>query len=284
MICAWQEFLNILPESIRKQIDGSTKDMLLELRLRTGRNPETVFMKGSRFLSSIINKEDLAFVINSASRYSPWAAATISKGYITAPGGHRIGICGECVIRDGDIQGIRIPTSLCIRIARDLPGIARKASDLSGNLLILGPPGSGKTTLLRDLIRQFSNQRCGSITVIDENREIFPFCSDRFSFPAGDLTDVLSGCSKEDGLNIAIKTMGPVCIAVDEITSAEDCTALINAHGCGVRILATAHAASVEDLKTRPVYRKLLTEQIFHYALVLKSDKSWKAERVIACT
>jgi stage III sporulation protein SpoIIIAA len=52
------------------------------------------------------------------------------------------------------MTGIREVTGLCIRVARDFPGIAAGVKALKGSVLILGPPGSGKTTLLRDLIRQ----------------------------------------------------------------------------------------------------------------------------------
>ena len=59
----------------------------------------------SRWLSGAVSQDDLNFVVNAASRYSPWAAASISKGFLTAPGGHRIGLCGEVVSRDGEVGG-----------------------------------------------------------------------------------------------------------------------------------------------------------------------------------
>ena len=121
MRCAWKELLGILPPWLRQNVDRQGKTDLQELRLRLGLPPELVTARGSFLLDRAVSGDDLHFCINTASRYSPWAAATAAQGYITAPGGHRIGLCGEASVRDGVMTGIRNPTSLCIRVARDLP-------------------------------------------------------------------------------------------------------------------------------------------------------------------
>lgn len=275
MRCAWNELLKILPLSLRADVDRHGRGSLLELRLRLNLSPELVTVNGSTWLGPTVTESDISFVVNAASRYSPWAAATAAKGYITAQGGHRIGLCGETVITNGTITGIRSVTSLCIRVARDIPGIAASAADIRGNILILGPPGSGKTTLLRDLIRQISDRNKGSIAVVDERGELFPT-----GFITGKRTDILTGCTKAEGLPIALRTMGPSCIAVDEITAKEDCTALAEAGWCGVRLLATAHAADCTDLASRPVYRPLLDCGLFDNLIILRPDKSWRTERM----
>ena len=79
-----------------------------------------------------------------------------------------------------------------------------------------------------------------------------------------------------------LRCMGPQTIGVDEITSEEDCESLIRAGWCGIRLIATAHAASVEDLRHRPVYRKLWESGLFHQAVVLRRDKTWITERMAA--
>ena len=124
MNCAWDLFLSILPPDMRSQVDNLSRDTLQELRLRLGEAAELVMQSGSKWLDRHITAQDLSFVINTASRYSPWAAASAAKGYITAPGGHRIGICGEAVLQKGEMTGITNPSSLCIRIARDFPALA----------------------------------------------------------------------------------------------------------------------------------------------------------------
>jgi len=279
MRCAWDELLKILPISIRAEVDRQGRDTLQELRLRIGKPPELVLFGKSQWLRTAVSGSDISFVLNTASHYSPWSAATAAMGYITAPGGHRIGICGETVVHSGAVTGIRTPTSLCIRIARDLPGIAAKAASVRGNILILGPPGSGKTTLLRDLVRQISDSGTGSIAVVDERGELFPN-----GFETGRRTDILNGCSKAQGVEMALRTMGPGVIAVDEITAKVDCAALMEAGWCGVRLLATAHASCRDDLLSRPVYRPILECGLFDELIILHTDKSWHRERMVLCT
>ena len=76
-----------------------------------------------------------------------------------------------------------------------------------------------------------------------------------------------------------LRTMGPHCIAVDEITAPEDADVLLSAAWCGVRLLATAHAATLKDFQTRPVYQKLAEAYIFDTIVILHSDKTWHLER-----
>ncbi len=276
MRCAWQPLLSILPPWLRQQADGPDRDATQEIRLRLNAPPELVQQKGSRWLGRNVTQEDITFCVNAASRYSPWSASTVAKGYITAPGGHRIGICGEAVTKGGAMCGIREVHSLCIRIARDMPGIAAKAAGDTGSILIIGAPGWGKTTLLRDLIRQISEQGA-HVGVVDTRGELFPSIG---GFFPGKCTDVISGCGKGEGIDMVLRTMGPQYVAVDEITDPSDCEALLRTGWCGVRLLATAHAASLRDLNSRTVYRPLVESRLFPTVLVMKQDKSWTLERM----
>lgn len=280
MMCAWKELLSILPPRLRREVDSLGKESAQELRLRINAPPELVLGGKEIWLRENVTEEDLNFIINTASRYSPWAAATMAQGYLTAPGGHRIGLCGEAVCRNGCFEGIRQVRSLCIRIARDFQGIGKDAAALKGSILILGAPGWGKTTLLRDLVRQRSETLPGSIAVVDERGEVFPKESDAYCFQPGRRTDVLTGCPKAQGIEMVLRTMGPSCIAVDEITARADCDALLRAGWCGVTLLATAHASCKEDLLSRPVYKPLAESGLFDTLLVLQQDKSWHLERM----
>lgn len=280
MICAWKELLSILPEWIRDPVDKQGRTELQELRLRLGKHPELVMGKDWRLLNRCVTADDLKFCVNTASRYSPWNSESISQGYLTAAGGHRIGLCGEAVVDGNSVRGIRNLTSLCIRVARDFPGISTGLQEEQRSILIIGSPGSGKTTLLRDLIRQLSNRGTGSVSVVDERGELFPQCNGRSCFDSGSRTDVISGCSKAHGIEMLLRTMGPETIAVDEITAESDCDALIRAGWCGVRLIATAHAATIADLRNRGVYRKLWTSGLFECVLVLQKDKTWTVERM----
>ncbi len=279
MRCAWQSLINLLPIWMRNEADKRGKETCQELRIRLNQPPEMILKGETVRLFKAAEKEDLSYVINTASRYSPWTAATISNGYITAPGGHRIGICGQAIVKDGKPEGIREPSSVCIRVARDFPGIARNAV-MSGSVLIIGSPGSGKTTFLRDLIRCRAGRGQDSISVVDERGEIFPYSAGKSCFSMERGIDVLNGTDKEQGINMVLRSMGPTCIAIDEITANTDAQALIRAAWCGVDLIATAHAASKEDLTHRPIYHEIVTMGIFQHLIVMRRDKSWHLERM----
>ncbi len=280
MKCAWQAYLKLIPQRMRQEIDQIGKEGLQELRLRTGLDAELIFQAETRRIPFKTTHDDIVFVVNAASQYSPWAAASVSKGYITAQGGHRVGICGIAAVQEGKMLGISQPTSLCIRVARDYENIAAGLESMQDSMLIIGPPGSGKTTLLRDLIRQKSNTGKGNVAVVDEREELFPLVSGEPCFFPGVRTDILSACPKHIGIESVLRTMSPQWIAVDEITARSDCDALLHAGWCGVKLLATAHAGTLMDLKTRPVYRSIIDFGLFSSVVVLQRDKSWRIERM----
>ena len=98
MKCAWQEYLRLLPLWMREKVDELGRDRLQELRLRINRPPELVLHDQVLPIKGEITSEDLKYCVNAASQYSPWSSATIVNGFITAQGGHRIGICGTAAI------------------------------------------------------------------------------------------------------------------------------------------------------------------------------------------
>ena len=274
MKCAWKQFLDLLPPTMRPKVDRLGRENLQELRLRIGCQPLLVCANENRWLTETVNRETLSYVVNMACRYSPWTAESASMGYVTAPGGHRIGLCGQMAEKDGQSGSFTSLRSLNIRVARDFPGIASALAPLSGNVLLLGPPGSGKTTLLRDLIRQRAKMEC--VGVADERGELLP---EGLEPSIG--ADVLTGCRKPEAIAMLLRTMGPDVIAVDEITQQQDCTALIQASWCGVRVLATAHAHDAQDLQARQVYKPIVTSGVFDWLVVLKRDKTYRVERMV---
>ena len=273
MMCQMEPVRKILPTSLWASITQRSTDNLLEIRLRCQQYAELVYREHYSFCDVLVEENDLQFIINAASRYSPWAAETTKHGYLTISGGHRIGLCGEMICHNEYLKGIRKVDSVCIRLARDIRGIAKDWTNWTGSLLIIGAPGWGKSTMLRDMSRYMSEKL--STVVIDERKELFPD-----GFLRGKRMDVFSGCPKKDGLEIALRTMGPELIAVDEISAQEECVMLIHAANCGVRLIATAHAASTEELYKRPIYRTLLESGIFTYVLCLGKDKATTLERI----
>lgn len=276
MKCAWNKLISILPLAVRNQIDKLGKDTGQEIRMIVNGKVILKTAKGEFVIEHTVRYDDLVYVINAASKYSPWTTRTISDGYLTAPGGHRIGICGRAVIQNGKMTGISEPSSLCIRIARDFPGISSGIGADYGSVLILGAPGSGKTTLLRDLIRRYP----GYVAVVDEKEEIFPCINGSSVFDLATNVHVMTGADKPHGIDSVLRNMSPDVIAVDEITAKEDCEALINAGWCAVTLYATAHARNKQDLYNRKIYRPLAESGLFDTLIILDQNKQWHAERI----
>ena len=193
----------------------------------------------------------------------------LREGFFTAKDGCRIGVCGKLCMREGKVAAMSAISSLCIRIPREIKGCADAISGYAGkNLLLASPPGCGKTTLLRDFIRRVSDGGM-NVCVADERREI---CGCREGIPqldVGSRTDVMDGCPKAISIPMMIRSCAPDLIAADEIGGHEDAEALREAKRCGVKIVATVHASSVEDMLKRAGIGELLREGIFDYAVML---------------
>lgn len=273
MDASWQAFLEVLPIWMRGDVDRLGGEELRQLRLRLGERPALELGNRVWRLDRVTEQRDLDFCVNAASNYSPWSVDSAREGFLTIPGGHRLGICGQTVVKNGCVTGFRRVSSLCLRVARDLKNVAPKDCASLGSVLILGAPGWGKTTLLRDLCRNLSGS--SAVAVVDSRRELFPE-----GFDSGGGLDVLSGCDKEIGMEMVLRTMAPDYIAIDEITAQADAQALLRAAGCGVKLLATAHASSLGDLRQRPCYRPLLQTGLFQTVLLLGMDKSYRRERM----
>ena len=99
---------------------------------------------------------------------------------------------------------------------------------------------------------------------------------------AEDADGTAEGVDKPRGIDMVLRSMGPQVIAMDEVTSKADCEALLRAAWCGVRLIATAHADSVMDLRQRTVYRPLVQTGLFSQAAVLDANRSWHLEEVEA--
>lgn len=201
----------------------------------------------------------------------------LAAGFVTLEGGHRVGICGTAVQNEtGTISGQSDIGTLNIRISREVRGAADKLVPVVTDgkyvwgSLIIAPPKCGKTTILRDLARQLSEQ-CFRVSVIDERGEL---ASCRGGVPecdVGPCTDVFDAISKGDGILRALRTMSPEVIVVDEIVGREEAHAIEEAQGCGVSIIATAHASCYEDLFYKPGFRALIESGAFQKVIVLNA-------------
>lgn len=286
----YREACGLLPEELRRQalaLPEAWQGNVEELRLRIGRPLAVTMPEGETPLTgSLVTGEDLERVVDRATAHSPYVAEeTIRQGFVTAAGGFRVGLCGTALPENGNNRGLRDLTSLAIRIPRACPGAAEPLLGklLQGNrvlsTLILSPPGGGKTTLLRDLVRLLSagegDRRPLRVALVDERGELAAVCRGQPQLEVGPATDILDGCPKALAVPMLLRAMNPQVIALDEIALPEDAAAVQSAAGCGASILATVHAASVDDLRQRPVMAQLLESGVFTRAVVI-TGRGWE--------
>ncbi len=214
-------------------------------------------------------------------RYSVYAyAEDIKNGFITLSGGHRVGIAGH-ILPDGSMKDI---SALNIRISRQikgcseilLPYIIRNSSDIY-KTLIISPPCSGKTTIIRDLARILSTGtvypefKGVNVGIVDERSEIAAVAKGIPSNDVGLRTDIYDSCPKTKGIFMMLRALSPSVIITDEIGGPGDAQAIMTAMNAGVRIIATAHGFSLEDVESRREIMELSGNNVFETYIVLSS-------------
>ncbi|PRR78789.1 hypothetical protein CLLI_13710 [Clostridium liquoris] len=279
-----KEILNILPDSIKKSIDLKDIDNLQEIRIK-GEKP-ILLQVGERevITKHIASLEEIKIILQRMSNYSIYAYdEEIKQGYITIKGGHRVGICGRCVIDNNMVKTIKDTASLNIRICREVMGCSDRImpyiiqKNRIENTIIISPPKCGKTTLLRDITRNISNGikeidfNGKKVCVIDERSEIGACYSGVPQLNVGLRTDVLDSCPKSCGIMMAIRSMSPDVIVCDEIGTDADIESIISAMNSGVSLITTIHGYHIEDLYERTVFKRIVDNKVFKKAIVLSN-------------
>ena len=289
-----QEILKLLSPSIKCLIKdvGIDYSKLTEIRLRINEPLIFVFEDGEYFLCEKrnftinrkiayrVNAEDIRYALEMISEYSLYAYEDeVRQGFITICGGHRVGLMGQAVMDNKSIKSVKHISFINIRIAHQIKGCANEVlpfvydDDRVLHTLIISPPGGGKTTLLRDMVRCISdgNAFCKgmNVGVVDERSEIAACYMGVPQNDVGIRTDILDACPKAEGMLMMLRSMNPKVIAVDEIGGREDIDVISYIINCGCSILATVHGYSIDDIRTRPVLRKLVEEKAFERYIVL---------------
>ena len=255
-----------------------------ELRLRVGCAPAFT-MRGAvctpqetarelaslqRMLLTPQQMEEILFTLCGGSVHTH--QTEIAQGYVTGPSGCRAGLGGRFL--QNPEQGVVLQelTSVNLRIAREkiipLPQelCAAMQTHFIGMLLV-GEPGSGKTTLLRSMARELVCQK-KLVSVIDERRELFSGSSRRKS--PGEALDVISGIPKGQAVQMALRTLSPQILLLDELGGLDEVTALEQGLFSGVDFIATLHAASPEEAVGRPQVQALQARGALHVLTWLK--------------
>ncbi len=185
--------------------------------------------------------------------------AELAQGFLRMRYGHRAGIAGEPLLRNGRITAYRYVSGINIRLARQIRGVAAPVlatlRDRFGYLpscFFYGAPGCGKTTLLRDAARQLS-QEGKRVTVVDSRGELTALYQGRPVYDLGPNCDILTGCEKTLAMELAIRTLNPEFLLFDEIAGQQETAAVDAAVSSGVTVFTTAHAGSLEQLRARQI-------------------------------
>ena len=269
----------LLPAGLRTGAEGLGKDgraVCEELRLRLGR-PLSALLAGREYplATAAVTETDLRAVAEAATGASLHAATEqLRAGYLTAPGGVRVGVCGTAVMGPGGMEGLRHISSMALRVPREAVGCADgiwPALTAGGfrSCLIAAPPGAGKTTLLREIVRRLSAEGT-RVAVADERGEIAGAWDGAAAFDLGPCADVLTGAPKARALSMLVRAMNPQVVAMDEIGGEEDASALRAAAGCGAMLLATVHGRRGESLPL--ACRALLETGAFRRVAWIEAD------------
>ena len=275
--------LNFLPEWLYKKISSDfVMDYVFEIRVRIGkpimvnyRGKYQAVLENVNYKNSFITATPdlINYIVTVATKQSRYAFNNqIKHGFITTDYGVRIGLCGTVVMNNEEVSTIKNITSLNIRIAHNIPNCSDRIINLIcfnecvKNTLIISPPGAGKTTIVRDIVTKLSNEKyIKNILVVDERFEI----AGGMDFEIGNFVDVISGSNKNFAFDECLKTMNPSVIVTDEISRESDIFSIKEAIKSGVRVVATAHAESLNDLKAKKYLSSLLDMGYFERIVVL---------------
>ncbi len=284
---AWAQIRPYVAERLAVALDRLDPSAWLdarELRLRAGREVRLVGAGGrDRVLGPLVGAQDLEHCLEHLTGHSRYAwEEELAQGFLTIPGGHRVGIAGSWSAPGAGSRAVRHVAGLNYRIARAVAGPAAalvgriSAGDRPIATILVGAPGCGKTTLLRDLVRAASDGLYGwrgqQVSLVDERSEIAACHLGLPGHDVGARTDVLDGMPKTIGMRMALRALGPEVLATDEIGGEDDARAVLDCAYAGVTVLATAHAASLEELRHRPSIALLMREGVFQRQVLLGSQ------------
>lgn len=279
------QILMYFPSEIRVYVEEMLikyPQTLEEVRIRVTR-PLSFLVDGMEIYGErkvIIDKDQLEKIFHIITNYSYYSVEQeLQNGYITVPGGHRIGICGKAVVERGAIKTLIDINSLNFRLARQKIGVAEKVLPYLFNnkeflsTIIISPPNCGKTTLLRDLIRNLAgDQRFNfKVGVVDERSELGGCYKGIPQLDLGYRSDIIDACPKKDGIIMMIRSMSPHIIATDELGKKDDVEALEYAITAGVKVLTTVHGKNLVDLKSKPYFDHILALKLFKRLVVMSN-------------
>ena len=258
-----------------------------EIRLRAERAVNIKVENKNLIINYKISMQELLDTFHKICEHSIYTyQKEIGEGFITIRGGHRVGISGNCVCdENGKIVNINYVSSLNFRIAREKKDCSESiikyiiTGENISNTLLVSKPGAGKTTMLRDIIRKlsFAGKTCG---VIDERSEIASMYRGVPQNDIGVLSDVMSNCTKSQGMKMLVRSMAPDVIICDEIGSKEDIEAINYAMCSGVKGIFTAHGDSFDEIRLNSQINELIEKYIVETIIFLDGENKGKIKEI----
>ena len=284
------------PPGLGKLILEHNIQKVQEIRIRAGKLVLLKLGPVELFLKYTVSVNEIWAIMQNICSNSIYAYQNqICNGFITLPGGNRVGIGGNVVIKDGEVSNISYINSLNFRISHEIKGacdsIIGHVLDIQNNsvvnTLIVSPPGAGKTTIIRDLARRISdginevNFKGLDVTIIDERGEIAALNRGVPSNDVGSRTDILDNVPKSIGIRMAVRSLAPKVIIADEIGNKDDVQIINYAICSGVNCIFTAHGRCMEDLLKNDEIRKLIDMQLFRKIIFLDEKQKGKIKCIV---
>lgn len=256
-----KNLLSCLPSAIQEKI--SQYNVINEIRIRA--DCPVCFTIGNKnhVIDCITKKEEVNDCLKKLCKNSVYTySESIKKGYVPFENGYRIGVCGQAITDKNMITNITSISSLNIRIPtvdHDIPQSLLKSLSNQKSTLIYSPANYGKTTFLRTIIRHLSSAPHNKkIAVIDTKNEIYlPTIHEKCP------VDFFRSYPKYEAMNIAIQTMSPEVIVCDEIGIQDDITPLIECKNCGINLICSTHARTIDELLARQNIYELYKSKTF---------------------
>lgn len=288
--------LKCLPTQLAKLILEHNIQKLEEIRIRANKPVILKLGQVEIVLNYTITTNEIIGILQNICNNSIYTYQNqICNGFITLPGGNRVGIAGNVVIKDGQVSNISYIYSLNFRISHQINGasdnILKYVLDTENNTifntLIVSPPGAGKTTIIRDLAKRISNGineinfRGLDVSIIDERGEIAAMTKGITFNDVGIRTDVLDNVPKSIGIRMAVRSMAPKVIIADEIGNKDDVNIINYAICSGVKCIFTAHGSDMEDLLKNNEINKIINLQLFSKIIFLDEKQKGKIKNVV---
>lgn len=288
-----QMIMDMLPYEIKTacKVQPEVMEILTEIHFRVNqpiicnaKNVEYFIDKNYRFVYSRECKveecfratkkmiEDFLAIVTKHSLYA--YQKQLSEGYLCIQGGNRLGVLGDMAVYKDSGCWFRHISFLALRLSHEVIGcsetlyreLSQSDGEIRGNILLLSPPGKGKTTMLRDMSRKMSDGG-RKVVIIDERGELAACYEGIPQLYVGQRTSVLTGCSKEIGMEMAVRSMSPEILVIDELGSENEVKSIMFALHSGCRVLCTMHGKDIQDVKEKGL---LDGEGIFHNIVLLK--------------